>query len=192
MESTNPESVGLSGTRLKRVTSWLNGLVDDEKLAGASVLIGRHGKVAYFESAGVMDLETDQEFNRDTVVRIYSMTKAVTTVAAMMLYEEGCFQLDDPVSKYIPAFGASRVWAGGDSPLEKTSPQVSPMLVRHLLTHTSGLTYGFMHTTPVDAAYRDARIDFPGQGGTLEQLVDRLASVPLLCQPGSQWNYSVS
>lgn len=192
MEVVSPESVGLSSDRLGRVSQWLGEQISAERLAGASVLIGRRGRVAFFESRGLADLAAARSFNPDTIVRIYSMTKPVTTVAAMMLYEEGCFQLDDPVAKYLPEFAQTQVWAGGDAPLSSTVPVESPMTVRHLMTHTSGLTYGFMQTNPVDAAYRAAKLDFPGGPGDLATQIQRLAEIPLICQPGSQWNYSVS
>ncbi len=110
----------------------------------------------------------------------------------MMLYEQGCFQLDDPVAKYLPEFAATQVWKGPGHGLEDVEPQHSPMLIKHLLTHTSGLTYGFMNTNVVDAAYRAQQLEFPGKAATLAEWVEGLASVPLLCQPGSQWNYSVA
>lgn len=192
IEVVSPEAVGLSSARLQRVTSWLEEQITSERLAGASVLIGRRGQVAYFETAGHADMEAGKPFERDTVVRIYSMTKPVTTVAAMMLYEGGCFQLDDPVARYLPAFADTRVWAGGDAGIDDTVPITSPMTVKHLMSHTSGLTYGFMQTNVVDARYRKDGIEFPGNASSLEELVDRVALIPLICQPGSAWNYSVS
>jgi len=188
----SPETVGLSSARLKRVSSWLEEQIASERVAGASVLIGRRGGIAFFEARGQADQVAGTSFKSDTIVRIYSMTKPVTTVAAMMLYEEGCFQLDDPVARYLPEFQNTTVWAGGEAALDETVPMTNPMTVHHLMTHTSGLTYGFMQTNVVDEAYREARMDFPGGPGTLAQQVTRLAEIPLICQPGSQWNYSVS
>lgn len=192
IEVVKPESVGLSSARLNRVTEWLEEQVETERVAGASVLIGRRGSIAYFETAGQADIEAAKPFGKDTLVRIYSMTKPVTTVAAMMLYEEGHFQLDDPVARYLPEFADTRVWVGGGSSCSETEPQRTPMTVRHLMTHTSGLTYGFMRANVVDARYRAEQIEFPGTATTLAELVTRLADIPLLCQPGSGWNYSVS
>lgn len=192
IDTVSPESVGLSSERLERVSSWLAEQITSERLAGASVLIGRRGEVAYFEARGLADQASGRSFDHDTIVRIYSMTKPVTTVAAMMLYEAGAFQLDDPVAKYLPAFADTRVWAGGEAPVSETVPAESAMTVKHLMTHTSGLTYGFMQSNAVDAAYRAAKMDFPGGPGTLASQVDRLAEIPLVCQPGSRWNYSVS
>jgi len=188
----DPTTLGLCPTRLERVTQWLHQQVDGGRLAGAGVLIGRRGEVGYFETAGHADRESKTPFSRDSLVRIFSMTKPVTTVAAMMLYEQGAFQLDDPIAKYIPAFAETRVWMGGDSELSSTVPMDTPITVRHLMTHTAGLTYGFMHTNVVDEAYRENGIEFPGAGGELAQWIDRLAELPLICQPGSQWNYSVA
>jgi len=188
----DPTTLGLCPTRLERVTTWLNQQVDSGRLAGAGALIGRRGEVGYFETAGHADRDSKTPFARNTLVRIFSMTKPVTTVAAMMLYEQGAFQLDDPVAKYIPAFANVRVWAGGDADITSTVSVETPITIRHLMTHTAGLTYGFMHTNVVDAAYRDTGVEFPGAGGELEQWIDRLAELPLICQPGSQWNYSMA
>ena len=190
-QTVTPESVGLSGHRLRRVTTWLEEQVSSNRLAGASCLIGRSGQVAYFESTGQRDNERNLPFEKDSIVRIYSMTKPVTSVAAMMCYEDGCFQLDDPVSLYIPAFANLTVWTGGGD-ASHTTPLAQPMLVRHLLTHTSGLTYGFMNTNVIDALYRSNDLGQPTNHPDLASWVDALAGIPLICQPGSQWNYSVS
>ena len=187
-----PETVGFASERLERVTAWLEAQITSERLAGASVLIGRHGQVAYFEVAGAADQEAGKAFGKDTIVRIYSMTKPITTVAAMMLYERGCFQLDDPIARYLPEFAEARVWVGGEAPLSDTVAAASPITVRQLMTHTSGLTYGFMQSNVVDERYRDENIEMPGAEMTLAEMVERIAAIPLICQPGSAWNYSVS
>ncbi|NCF78213.1 MAG: serine hydrolase [Proteobacteria bacterium] len=192
LEPVDPAVVGLSKERLTQITSWLEAQVADGKLAGASTLIARRGKVAYLQSAGFADKENGKVMDADTIVRIYSMSKSVTTVAAMMLYEQGCFQLDDPVAKYLPEFADTPVWDGGDAPITAVHDQQSPMQVKHLMNHTSGLTYGFMSTTPVDALYRDREIEFQSRSESLADIVTRLAKIPLLCQPGTQWNYSVA
>lgn len=191
-EIVDPESVGLSKERLGRVSSWLDEQLTSQRLAGVGVLIARKGKIAYFETAGHADLETSKPFERDTVARIYSMTKPITSVAAMMLYEQGCFQLDDPISKYLPEFSDLRVWRGGDALIGDTEPAQSQITIKQIMTHTSGLTYSFMQTTPVDAQYRASGIEFPGGSEDLARRVRALAHIPLLCQPGSAWNYSVS
>jgi len=192
LEVVEPQAVGLCAQRLLRLDAWLQAQIDSERLSGASVLIGRRGKVAYLRAAGLADQQSGQAFDSNSIVRIYSMTKAVTTVAAMMLYEQGHFQLDDPVARYLPEFAHTPVWKGVGFGLQDTEPQSVPMTVRHLMTHTSGLTYGFMQTNVVDEAYRAADVEFPGSAGSLAELVQRVAAIPLLCQPGSQWNYSVS
>ena len=155
LEKVDPSVVGLSQERLERVTRWLEQQVGEGKLAGASTLVARRGKIAYLHCAGFADKEAGKVLAPDTIVRIYSMTKPLTTVAAMMLYEEGCFQLDDPVAKYLPEFGDTPVWHGGDAPITDVEGQRSPMLVKQLMSHTSGLTYHFMNSTPVDAQYRE-------------------------------------
>lgn len=188
--SADPERAGFCPERIDRVAGWLQQQVDSGRLAGCSVLISRRGTTAMASAAGFADIEAAKPFSLDTIVRLYSMTKAVTTVAAMMCYELGCFQLDDPVARYLPAFGDTRVWSGGR--LGDTVPQHSPMTVRQLMTHTSGLTYGFMQANVVDAEYRAAGIEFPGSVGSLADWVDRLAAIPLIAQPGTRWNYSVS
>ncbi len=188
----NPLSVGLCPKRLERVSSWLDDQVSDERLAGASVLIGRRGQTAYFGQAGTAEIGSGRAFQRDTIVRLYSMTKPVTSVAAMMLYEAGCFHLDDPIAKYLPEFSEPRVWKGGHAGIESTVPADGPITVRQIFTHTSGLTYGFMRTNAVDARYRELGIEMPGAAETLAEMVGQIAQVPLLCQPGSEWNYSVS
>lgn len=192
LEQVKPEAVGLSSERLGRVSNWLHRQVESERFAGCSALVGRRGKIAFFEATGMADKELGKPFTRDTITRIYSMTKAVTTVAAMTLYEEGRFQLDDRVAKFLPEFADTPVWRGGASILDEVEPQIEPMTIRHLMTHTSGLTYSFMNANVVDEAYRENGIEFPGTSGSLEELTRRLATVPLICQPGSEWNYSVS
>ena len=155
MERTKPESVGISSARLKQVAAWLQTQVSSERLAGASLAIARRGRFVFQETAGLSDQASGQAFAGDTIVRIFSMTKPITTVAAMMLYERGCFQLDHPVARYIPAFEQTQVWLGGD--LTNTAPQATRMTVRQLMTHTSGLTYGFMSQNVVDEDYRDRK-----------------------------------
>ncbi len=189
MERTKPESVGMSSERLTQVSAWLEAQVSSERLAGASLAIARRGQIVYQQTAGVSDQGTGQAFADDTIVRIFSMTKPITTVAAMMLYERGCFQLDHPVARYIPAFEQTQVWLGGD--LTKTEPQTTRMTVRQLMTHTSGLTYGFMNQNVVDADYRTRGLD-QNKETLLADWVDELAEVPLICQPGTEWHYSVS
>jgi CubicO group peptidase (beta-lactamase class C family) len=128
----------------------------------------------------------------DTIVRIYSMTKPLTSVAIMMLYEEGRFQLDDPISRFLPYFANQRVCIGGARGKLETAPAERDITFRDLLTHTSGLTYGWMEASPVDALYRAEGIDFQTSTNTLGELVERAARLPLLAQPGTAWNYSIA
>lgn len=194
------ELSGFSAQRLERVSLWLDEQVSGNRLAGASVLIGRHGRIVHSHATGVAgtDGTTVRPFERQSIVRLYSMTKPVTTVAAMMLYEQGHFQLDEPIARYLPAFTRMRVWTGSgtlasDKDLQaNTVVSPAPITIRQLMTHTAGLTYGFMNATPVDQYYRDNTLVFPGADEALESLVDRLALAPLLCTPGTQWNYSVA
>lgn len=198
-------SAGLDHTRLQRITHWLDRQVSTNRMAGGSVLVARRGVQAYFHATGTAGVNTDphnqaqtRAFQRDTIVRLYSMTKPVTTMAAMMLYEQGCFGLDDPIDRYLPAFSHTRVWDGKgalktDEDLRQhTRPMQSPITVRQLMNHTAGFTYSFMNANAVDAYYNDHSLVFPGSPESLGVLVDRLASAPLLCQPGTQWNYSVA
>jgi CubicO group peptidase (beta-lactamase class C family) len=187
-----PEDVGLSSQQLARVSAWAQRLVDDGKLAGVTTMVARHGQTVHLHSCGQANLATGQAMTPDSIVRIYSMTKPLTSVAVMMLYEQGLFQLDDPIARFLPAFGAMRVAVGGQRGKIDTAPAARPITFRDLLTHTSGLTYGFMQSTLVDAVYRDSGIDFQTADCTLGELVDRVAGVPLLAQPGAEWNYSVA
>lgn len=200
------EHAGFDPERLDRIGLWLDRQISCNRLVGASVLVGRHGLQPYFHatgsagsvSAGVPSKATERAFDRNTLVRLYSMTKPVTTVAAMMLFEQGYFQLDDPIARYLPAFTDMRVWTGEggvqntDELYRNTNPAESNITVRQLMTHTAGLTYGFMNATPVDQYYREQGLIFPGSTQTLASLVDQLGQAPLICQPGTQWNYSVA
>ncbi len=190
-ELTEPEKVGLSSDRLRRISEWMQQQVNTRRLPGVSVLVHRRGRTAFFDATGFRDVEAEKPVEEDTIFRIYSMTKPVTSVAAMMLFEEGRFQLDDPLAKFIPEFEKMQVWAGGTPEDPIFEPARELIRIRHLFTHTSGLTYGFMMATPVDALYRKHRIGFPGKG-TLEEMTARLAQMPLLCNPGTEWNYGVS
>jgi len=189
MEMAAADSVGLSDERLRRVDGWMWRWVDGGRLPGVSVTVLRRGRIAYQGCYGHADLARGVPMARDTLVRIYSMTKPLASVALMMLYEEGLFQLDDPISDVLPAFGHMRVWDGeGRDPV----PAERGVTYRDLLTHTSGLTYGFMQATAVDAMYRDAGVDFQTADRTLAEVVDLAATMPLLAQPGAAWNYSIA
>ncbi|HWW52410.1 MAG TPA: serine hydrolase domain-containing protein [Acidimicrobiales bacterium] len=186
-----PEELGLSGERLARIGPFFaSRYVDSGKLPGVLTLVARQGRVAHFECSGWADVEAGAALRPDTIFRIYSMTKPITSVAVMSLYEEGHFQLDDKVSRFLPSFADLQVWADGTPEKYTTTAPEREMTIRDLLTHTSGLTYGFMLTHPVDALYRERGVERPDQ--TLAEMVDRLAEVPLLFSPGTRWNYSVS
>jgi len=185
-----PDEVGLSSDRLNRINAFMQGYVDQEKYAGLITMVARRGKVAHLECFGMMDREAKKVMEPDTIFRIYSMTKPITSVAIMMLYEEGRFQLNDPVSKFIPEFKDLKVFVKqGESGTELADLE-RQMTMKHLLTHTSGLTYGFNSASPVDLMYRKAGV--LDHNGTLEDMVQKLAKLPLLHQPGSAWHYGVS
>ena len=185
--------VGLDSERLKRIDAHFAGYVADGRLAGWLLTVRRHGRLAHVARAGSRDLEAGLPVTDDTVWRIYSMTKPITSVAAMLLYEEGKLALTDPVSAFIPSFGDVRVYAGGSDLRQVTVPAVEPVRVWHLLTHTAGLTYGFHRVHPVDAAYRAAGFEWGTPAGVdLAQACDTWAGLPLLFQPGTEWNYSVA
>jgi len=189
----DPAEVGLDAERLGRIDGTFARYVDDGRLAGYLVTVSRHGKLAHVSSYGARDRDEGLPVESDTLWRIFSMTKPITSVAAMMLYEEGALQLTDPVSKFIPSFASLRVYAGGSDQNPLTVPATEPMRVWHLLTHTSGLTYGFHRVHTVDAIYRAAGFD-PGapKGMDLAAACDGWAALPLLFEPGAEWNYGVS
>jgi CubicO group peptidase (beta-lactamase class C family) len=190
--TVKPEEAGLSGERLARIEPWLKRQVDSGRLAGVEVMINRRGRTAFHKCVGQRDIARGTAATPDTIYRIYSMTKAMTSVAIMMLYEEGRFQLDDPISKFLPKFANQRVFTGGGYGAVMTEPAVRDITFRDLLTHTSGLTYGFMQASPVDAAYRAKAIELPGTDKSLGEMIDLLAEQPLIAQPGAEWNYSLS
>lgn len=185
--------VGFDAQRLARIGTHFTRYVDDGRLPGWLILVSRAGKIAYLGRYGQRDLETGQPVEVDTLFRIYSMTKPVTAVAAMMLYEEGAFELKDPLSRFIPAFAETRVYRSGSALKPVTEALNDPLRIWHLLTHTAGFTYGFHHAHPVDALYRAAGFEWgPPEGIDLATCCERWAGLPLLFQPGTEWNYSVA
>jgi len=189
----DPAEVGLDAQRLQRIDRHFARYVDDGRLPGWLVTVSRRGRLAHVSCYGSRDLEAGLPVKPDTLWRIYSMTKPVTSVAAMMLYEEGAFELSDPVSRFIPAFADVRVYAGGADQRPVTVPAAEPVRIWHLLTHTSGLTYGFLRAHPVDARYRAAGFEWSVPAGMdLATACEAWASFPLLFQPGTEWNYSVA
>jgi CubicO group peptidase (beta-lactamase class C family) len=188
-----PAEVGLDPDRLGRIDRHFARYVDDGRLPGWLITVSRHGRLAYVSSYGSRDVEAGRPASTDTVWRLYSMTKPITSVAAMMLYEEGGFELTDPVSSYIPSFADARVFAGGSDLRQVTVPATEPVRIWHLLTHTAGLTYGFHRVHPVDALYRAAGFEWSAPPGMdLAQACDIWAGIPLLFQPGAEWNYSMA
>lgn len=189
-----PESVGLSSARLGYIRAAMNQHIADKKMAGGMGLIARRGKIAYQETWGMADVENGKPMQFDTIHRIYSMTKPITSVAVMMLYEEGKFQLNDPVAKYLPEFAKMQVAIEEKDPqtgqlVMKTTPAKRPITVRDLLRHTAGLTYGVFGDTLVDREYRKASIL---GNANLAEFVTKLAAIPLQYEPGTRWHYSVS
>ena len=190
----NPEEVGLVGERLVRIENHLlNRYLIPKKIAGALTLVARHGKVAYLSPTGMMDIERAKPVAEDTIFRIYSMTKPITTVALMMLYEHSHFQLGDQVYKYIPEWRNLEVYVSGEYPNFVTKPSERDMTIRDLLTHTSGLTYGAPAElgTPVGAAYQKLNV-MDRRKGTLKEMVQEVAKLPLEFSPGTRWNYGIS
>jgi CubicO group peptidase (beta-lactamase class C family) len=186
-----PESVGVSADRVRRIDSVMKGMVDDGQLAGVVTLLNRRGKIVNFNAYGSKDIRNQSAMDRDSIFRIYSMTKPVTGVAMMMLYEEGKWRLDDPVSRYIPQFGKLKVHAGenGDG-TPKLEDARRSMTMRELMTHTAGLGYVISAVNPVDRMYRQAGV--LDSSKPLQTMIDGLATMPLLAQPGTRWYYSIA
>ena len=188
-----PEEVGLDPERLARLDSYLDGFVARGRHQGSLMVITRGGRVAHVSHRGQRDAEAGLPVEPDTIWRIYSMTKPITSVAAMMLYEEGAFSLFDPVANFIPSFEELRVYRHGMAAAPVTARAAETMRVWHLLTHTSGLTYGFQQANAVDEAYRTAGFFLdPPPEHDLASACDVWAGLPLLFEPGAEWNYSVA
>ena len=195
LPSAKPEQVGLSAERLARLTTTLRGDVEKGVIPGAVLLVARHGRIVLFEALGARDPATKVPMTKDGIFRIYSMSKPITSVATMILFEEGKLTLDQPVSKYLPQLGGLKVGvekadSSGGEPTLDLQPSRRDMTIQDLLRHTSGLTYGFFGTGLVKKAYVDGKVwdDYP----TNAELVDRLAKLPLAYQPGTTWDYSHS
>jgi CubicO group peptidase (beta-lactamase class C family) len=189
----DPAEVGLDPRQLARVDAHLARYVDAGKLPGWQLVITRRGEVAHASVYGQRDVEAGAPVTPDTLWRVYSMTKPVTSVAAMMLWEQGRFELTDEISRWLPEFANPRVYDKGSTLKPYTVPAVEPIRMWHLLTHTSGLTYGFLQTSVVDALYRAAGYDLlPPPGVDLAEACQAWANLPLLFQPGTRWGYSVA
>ena len=183
---TSPEDVGMSSEKLARAKSSVQALIDNEKIAGASMIVARKGKIVLSETFGMMDKKAKKPMQPDTIFRIYSISKPITSVAAMMLYEQGKLKLDDPISKYIPEFKGLKVYSESG----KHDDQVRQISIRDLLRHTSGLTYGYFGDTAVDKMYMARSV--LKRESSLQDMINKLSGIPLLYQPGTKWHYSVS
>jgi len=186
MERCSPGEVGFSAERLERINVGMQRYIDQQLIAGIVTLVARRGRVVHFERFGLQDIEAHRPVELDTIFRIYSMTKPITSVALMMLYERGLFHLNDPVSKFIPEFKKVKVFAT-EGELADLTREIT---IRDLLTHTAGLSYGDEEDFPVDELYGQA--DLFSAGITLEEMVHRLTDLPLVHQPGEVWRYSVA
>jgi CubicO group peptidase (beta-lactamase class C family) len=187
---SKPESVGFSSERLERLHALMQGVVDKKQIAGIVTILARHGKVVDYRAYGQRDMASGAPMTKDTIFRDFSMTKPVTGVAMMILYEQGKWLPSDPISKYIPEFGHLKVFKGVDAAGTTIveDPAHAPTL-HELMTHTAGFTYGVFGTTPVDKLYQSAGVL---QSKSLQEMIDKLAKIPLLYQPGTRWVYSVS
>jgi CubicO group peptidase (beta-lactamase class C family) len=191
-QTTPAQRLGFSAERLQRLDAFLDAEIAQKRKAGALVLIARRGKIVYLKAHGAADIDTAQPLRADAMFRLYSMTKPVTSVALLTLFEEGKFQLTDPLEKYIPAFRDVKVFAGlgsdGSMILQEPKRKIT---LQDVFRHTAGFTYGYFSDTPVDRAYRAAGIEYDKLDSP-RGLVDKLATMPLLYQPGERWVYSFS
>ncbi len=189
----SPETAGMSTAGFDRVQAHLKQrYIDAGRFPGTQLVVYRRGKVVHSSVQGYADLERKVPVKEDTIFRIYSMTKPITSVAFMMLVEEGRVAIDEPVQRYIPEWKDLGVFVAGNAPAFLTKPPSRPMLIVDLLRHTSGLTYGFQQRSNVDAAYRGAKIGEVETFGTLQSMIEGLGKIPLEFSPGDAWNYSVS
>lgn len=187
------QSLGFDAKRLSSISEHFKPYVDNGYLPGWQMVLSRHGQVVLNEQYGLRDIEAGLPVEQNTLFRIYSMTKPITSVAIMMLMEQGKLKLRDPVAKYIPEFANTRVYRSGSALNPATEGLTNTMQLWHLLTHTAGLSYGFMHAHPVDAMYRAAGYEWAWpEGATIETACQHWAAMPLMFQPGSEWNYSVA
>lgn len=191
--TTRPEDLGLSSERLRRVDAAMHAYVDKGKLPGVQTLVSRRGQLVHHDCYGFADVEAERAVTPETIYRIYSMTKPITSVALMMLYEQGAFLLENPISRWLPEFADAQVWERGTASEPVTRPATRPITVHDVLTHQSGLTYGFHYQHPLDELYRTHGLgDFTEPAYDLAEGIGRLASLPLLFDPGARWNYSMS
>ena len=189
----DPAEVGVDAERLARIDTHLSRYVDEGRLAGWQVLVTRRGQTVHSSVYGSRDLEAGLPVEPDTLWRIYSMTKPITAVVAMQLYEQGLIRLNDEVSRYLPEFADMRLLVGGNADQPKTVPATQPVRLWHLLSHTAGLTYAFTRSSVLDDMYRATKADpLEDPDSDLAQMCERWGSLPLLFEPGTAWNYSVA
>lgn len=186
-----PETVGMSSERLERLTSGMRTLVDQGRLPGVVVAVAKDGRIVHFEAFGTRDVASGAPMQRDSIFRIYSMTKPITAVAMLMLMEEGKWQLNDPVAKHIPEFANLKVAVvdGNTGFVMEVAPD-HPMTMRELMTHSGGLTYGIFGSTAVDKMYTEVNV--LDRANPMQAMIGKLAKIPLLFQPGERWHYSVA
>ena len=190
LPNAKPEQVGFSSERLQRLDAAMQQKVDEKQFAGIVTILARHGKVVEFKTYGKKNLAAGAPMEKDAIFRIYSMTKPLTGAAMMMLYEEGKWQPEDPISKYIPEFANLKVFKGVDNSGEPIlEDPVHPPTILQLMTHTAGFTYGVFGGTVVDKMYREQQVL---SSANLQEMINKLAKIPLLYQPGTRWVYSVS
>ena len=191
LAAASPESVGISSERLRRLDGAMKKLVDDKQVAGLVTLLERHGKIVDFNAVGQRDVKSGEALLKDSIFRIYSMSKPITGVAMMMLYEEGKWRLDDPVARYIPEFAKLKVYTGKN---EDGSPKLEDarrsMTMRELMTHTGGLGYVLNANNPVDKMIIDGNV--LNARAPLQNMIEGLSKIPLLAQPGTRWSYSIA
>ena len=186
--SASPESVGFDAARLKRLDDYMAKVVADGRVAGMTTLLARHGKVVEFNTYGRASLASGAPMSKDAIFRIYSMSKPLTGVAMMILYEEGRWGLDDPVTKFVPEFKTLKVMTGVGADGQITTTEMKrPPTMREVMSHTAGFGYGLADQHPVDKLYRSKGVL---SSTSLQQMVDRTATIPLMYQPGTQWSYS--
>ena len=190
MTLVKPESVGFSAERLERLHAYMKQVIDAKELSGMVTILARHGEVVDYWNYGERDMASGTPMTKDTIFRDFSMTKPVTGVAMMILYEQGKWLPSDPIAKFIPEFAHLKVYKGtdADGKMVLVDPEHPPTMAE-LMSHTAGFTYGFFGDTPVDKMYRDANIF---QSKNLKEFIDKLAAIPLTYQPGKGWTYSVS
>jgi CubicO group peptidase (beta-lactamase class C family) len=192
IERVDPADAGLNAERLKRIPQYFDSYIQNRKLPCVAVLVARGGQVAHLSFQGSTEIGAGKPIGEDTIYRIYSMTKPITSVAAMMLFEEGALRLDHEVFRYIPEFQDSMVLAGGTAEKPELRKPDRPILIRDLFLHTSGITYSFLQQGAADAIYRARKIEHPSWKGDLKSFCEAIAQAPLAFSPGDRWNYSNS